>query len=539
MKFVRILAMASVLFALMAGTTARAAEGTAASRPNVVFILCDDLGYGDVACNNPEGKIPTPCIDRLAAQGMRFTDAHTTSAVCTPTRYGVITGRYNWRSRLQSGVLGGMSPRLIEPGRLTVAALLRQNGYHTAAIGKWHLGMKWALKPDAEGFEDRIEKGPEGWNVDFSQPITDGPNSVGFDYYFGIAASLDMVPYTFIENDRVTALPTVDKAFPMMPGKKHTTRRGPGAVEFEAVDVLPTLTRKAVEYIARRTAPGERGKPFFLYLPYASPHTPIAPSPEWQGRSGLNPYADFVMQTDACVGEVLDALEKNGVADNTLVIFTSDNGCSPQADFAVLGEKGHDPSYVFRGHKADIFDGGHRVPFLVRWPGVVQPGTTSGQLVSLVDLTATCAEVVGAKLPDDAAEDSVSLLPVLRGEADAPVREALVHHSISGKFSIRQGRWKLELCPGSGGWSQPRDPQAVRQGLPPIQLYDMEADVGEQRNVEAEHPEVVKRLTALLERYVAQGRSTPGKPQKNAVDVDIWKHEPKPKTKAKAKPKRR
>jgi len=529
MRLVRILAVAAVLVGLVTWTAGRAAEGAPASRPNVVFILCDDLGYGDVACNNPECKIATPHVDRLAAQGMRFTDAHTTSSVCTPTRYGVLTGRYNWRSRLQSGVLGGLSPRLIEPGRLTVAEMLRQNGYHTACVGKWHLGMKWPLKPDAEGFEDRIEKGPEGWNVDYTRPITDGPNCVGFDYYFGIAASLDMVPYTFIENDRVTALPTVDKAFPMMPGKDRTTRRGPGAAEFEAVDVLPTLTRKAVEYIAQRTAPAERGKPFFLYLPYASPHTPIAPSPEWQGRSGLNPYADFVMQNDACVGEVLDALEKHGAAQNTLVIFASDNGCSPQADFPALREKGHDPSYVFRGHKADIFDGGHRVPFIVRWPGVVQAGTTSEQLVSLVDLTATCADVLGVKLPDDAAEDSVSFLPVLRGKADRPVREALVHHSISGKFSVRQGRWKLELCPGSGGWSVPRDPQAVKQGLPPIQLYDMKEDVGEEKNVAAEHPEVVKELTAILERYVAQGRSTPGKPQKNGADVDIWKHPARPK----------
>ena len=494
-----------------------------AIKPNVVFILCDDLGYGDVACNNPEGKILTPCVDRLASEGMRFTDAHTTSSVCTPTRYGVLTGRYNWRSRLQSGVLGGLSPRLIEPGRMTVASMLKQNGYHTACIGKWHLGMKWPLKADAEGFADRIEKGPEGWSVDFTKPIAEGPNSVGFDCYFGIAASLDMVPYTFIENDHVTAVPTVDKAFPMMPGKGGMTRRGPGAAEFEAVDVLPTLTRKAVEYITQRTAPDADGKPFFLYLPYASPHTPIATSPEWQGRSGLNPYADFVTQTDACVGEVLDALATRGVADKTLVIFTSDNGCSPQADFPALLEKGHDPSYIYRGHKADIWDGGHRVPFIVRWPGKVRPGTTSDQLVSLVDFTATCADILGVQFPDDAAEDSVSLLPILLGKADGPVREALVHHSISGKFSIRQGRWKLELCPGSGGWSSPRDPQAVKQGLPPIQLYDMTADYSEQRNVQAEHPEVVKHLTALLERYVAEGRSTPGLPQKNTVPVDIRK----------------
>ena len=525
----------STVVGLLTWGVGHAADTAPADHPNIVFILCDDLGYGDVACNNPQGKIPTPHIDRLAAEGMRVTDAHTTSSVCTPTRYGVLTGRYNWRSRLQSGVLGGLSPRLIEPGRMTVAELLRQNGYHTACIGKWHLGMSWARKPKTDAFEDRIEKGPEGWNVDYARPITDGPNSVGFDYYFGIAASLDMVPYTFIENDRVTALPTVDKAFPMMLGKKNTTRRGPGAGEFEAVDVLPTLTRKAVEYIAQRTAAAARGQPFFLYLPYASPHTPIAPSPEWQGRSGLNPYADFVMQNDACVGEVLDALAKHGVADKTLVIFTSDNGCSPQADFPALLEKGHDPSYVFRGHKADIWDGGHRVPFIVRWPGKVPAGTTSDQLVSLVDLMATCADILGVKLPDDAAEDSVSFLPVLQGKADRPVREALVHHSISGKFSIRQGRWKLELCPGSGGWSAPRDAQAAKEGLPNVQLYDMDADVRERQNVQADHPDVVRDLTALLKRYVAEGRSTPGTPQKNNASVDIWKQGAQPKANRKGR----
>lgn len=508
--------MIALFAAAMLGVTAQAAE-----RPNIVFILCDDLGYGDVGCNNPECKVRTPHVDRLAADGMRFTDAHTTSSVCTPTRYGVITGRYNWRSRLQTGVLGGLSPRLIEPGRLTVAEMLRQNGYHTACIGKWHLGMDWARKTDTKQFEDDIEKGPEGWDVDFAKPIANGPNTVGFDYYFGIAASLDMVPYTYIENDRVTVLPTIDNAFPMMLGKDRETRRGPAAAEFDAMNVLPDLTRKAVEYIGRRA---ESDKPFFLYLPLASPHTPIVPTPEWQGKSELNPYADFVMETDHCVGLVLDAIQNHGLAGNTLVFFTSDNGCSPQADFPALAEKGHDPSYIFRGHKADIWDGGHRVPFIVRWPGRVKAGSTSDQLASLVDFQATCAEVLGVKLPDDAAEDSVSLLAVLLDKATGPVREALVHHSINGKFSIRQGRWKLELCPGSGGWSAPRDPQAVKQGLPAVQLYDIQADPAEEKNVEAENPDVVKQLTDLLERYVTQGRSTPGAPQKNAVAVDIWKN---------------
>ncbi|MHB8902092.1 MAG: sulfatase-like hydrolase/transferase, partial [Thermoguttaceae bacterium] len=221
--------------------------------------------------------------------------------------------------------------------------------------------------------------------------------------------------------------------------------------------------------------------------------------------------------------QVLDALEKNGLADDTLVFFTSDNGCSPQADFPALIQKGHDPSTIYRGHKADIWEGGHRVPFIVRWPGRVRAGTTSDQLVSLVDFFATCAEVTGAAVPANAGEDSVSLLPILLGHANKPVREALVHHSINGRFSIRQGRWKLELCPGSGGWSDPRDPQAAKQGLPSVQLYDLQADPAEQKNIQAGHPEVVERLTALLERYVAEGRSTPGDPQKNSVPVDIHK----------------
>ena len=332
----------------------------AGERPNIVIILCDDLGYGDIQCLNSEGKIPTPRVDQLAAAGMIFTDAHSGSSVCTPTRYGIMTGRYSWRSRLKSGVLGGMSPRLIEQDRLTLPQMLKDQGYHTACIGKWHLGMDWSLKTGEEGFDDTIEKGEAGWRVDYSKPIRNGPNSVGFDYFFGIAASLDMVPYTYIENTRVTDLPVKDKAFPMMLGAKPETRRGPAAADFEAEDVLPKLTRKAVEYIHQRSEEAKGGKPFFLYLPLASPHTPIVPTEEWQGKSGLNPYGDFVMQTDWSAGQVLQALQENGLEQDTLVIFTSDNGCSPQAGFAELKSKGHQPSYIFRGAKADIYDGGHR-----------------------------------------------------------------------------------------------------------------------------------------------------------------------------------
>ena len=513
-----------ILFAIAAAVFAAGAFAASAANPNIIYILCDDLGYGDVKCLNENGKIATPNMDRLAAAGMIFTDAHSGSAVCSPTRYGIMTGRYSWRSPLQSGVLGGLSPRLIEPGRMTVASLLKQHGYATACIGKWHLGMDWVKLPGKDVSELSVETDEQVHNVDYAQPIKNGPNSVGFDSYYGISASLDMVPYTFIENDHVTVLPTVDKSFSMTEGRKSgTTRLGPAAPEFEARDVLPTLARKAVEFIGQRTAEAKAGKPFFLYLPLNAPHTPIAPSAEWQGKSGISPYADYVMETDWAVGEVLQALDKQGLAENTLVIMTSDNGCSPQANFAELAEKGHNPSYVFRGTKADIWDGGHHIPFLVRWPAKIQPGSTTEQLTCLTDFIATCAEIVGARLPDDAGEDSASLLPVLLGKADKPIHEAIVHHSINGSFAIREGNWKLELCSGSGGWSDPKPGTAAAQKLPPVQLYDMTADIGEKTNTQADHAEVIDRLTRLLEKYVADGRSTPGVPQKNDVPIQLWK----------------
>jgi arylsulfatase A-like enzyme len=491
------------------------------TKPNVVFILCDDLGYGDVHCLNPQGKIKTPNMDRAAKDGMIFTDMHSGSAVCSPTRYGVMTGRYCWRSKLQSGVLGGLSPRLIEPGRLTVAEMLKQQGYHTACIGKWHLGMDWAKHEQKNVAELNIESPEQVWNVDYAKPIVNGPNSVGFEYYFGISASLDMVPYTFIENDRVTVLPTVEKTFALMHGRKGgNTRKGPAAAEFEVSDVLPTLTKKATEYITRQA---KDGQPFFLYLPFASPHTPIAPTAEWQGKSGLNPYADFVMQTDWSIGEVLKALDEHGMKENTLVIITSDNGCSPQAKFDELLAQEHNPSYVYRGHKADIFDGGHRIPFIARWPAKVKAGSESDQLLCLTDLMATCADILNVDLPATAAEDSVSILPALDGKADKPLRDAVVHHSINGSFAIRQGPWKLELCGDSGGWSAPRPGAPAAKGLPDTQLYNMESDVGETKNVAAEHPEIVVKLTDLMKKYIDDGRSTPGALQQNTVKVEIRK----------------
>ena len=322
-----------------------------------------------------------------------------------------------------------------------------------------------------------------------------------------------MPPFTFLENDRCAVVPTVEKKW---------VRKGPAAADFEAVDVLPALTRKATACIAERAA--KPGQPFFLYLPLTSPHTPLVPTEGWRGKSGIGDYADFVMQTDAAVGAVMEAIENAGIVDKTLVIFTSDNGCSPAVGIDKLLAAGHNPNAPLRGTKADIWDGGHRVPFIVRWPGRVKAGTTSDQLVSLVDLMATVAGIVGAKLPVTAGEDSVSMLPVLLGTATGPVREALVHHSIDGAFAIRQGEWKMALCPGSGGWSAPSDPAARKEGLPETQLYRIgSGDIAEAMNVAAKHPDVVERLTKLLDRYVSEGRSTPGGPRKNTVPIKLRK----------------
>jgi len=499
----------------------RAEPVTAAERPNIIYVLCDDLGYGDLSCTNPDSKIVTPQFDRIAHQGVLFTDAHSGSAVCTPTRYGVLTGRYAWRSKLQSGVLGGLSPRLIEPDRLTVASFLQAQGYHTACIGKWHLGMDWAVLPGKLVTELGIEPREQVFHVDYSQPIKNGPLSVGFEHYFGISASLDMVPYTYLKNDRVVAVPTEDRSFAMMLGRADgKTRQGPTAPGFHANQVLPDLTAQAIHYLKERTQAAPQ-QPFFVYLPYASPHTPILPTEEWQGISGLNPYADFVRQQDHCLGLLLDTLDELGIADNTLLIVTSDNGCSPQAQFPELLAKGHNPSYRFRGHKADIYEGGHRVPFLVRWPGHATAGLQSSALICLTDLFATVADVVDVTIPDNAAEDSVSFLPALTSLA-MPADRAVVHHSINGSFAIRQGDWKLALCPGSGGWSVPRPGRDDASQLPATQLFNLSDDLGESRNVIAEHTATAARLTALLESVVAAGRSTPGAAQSNAVPVNIY-----------------
>lgn len=513
------LALVSLAFGLATASERHGLCAESRTAPNIVILFADDLGWGDIQCYG--GKVPTPHVDRLATEGMRFTDAHTSSSVCSPSRYGLLTGRYNWRSRLGRGVLGGLSPHLIAPSRTTVASWLKQQGYRTACVGKWHLGMDWAVKPGKQVSELSIEPREQVFNVAYDRPIANGPNSVGFDYFYGISASLDMVPYTFIENDRVASLPTEDRSFPMMHGAASTrrTRQGPAAPDFDAMDVLPTIVRKSCEFIDRCAADARAGQPFFLYVPFASPHTPILPTPAWQGRSGITPYADFVMQTDAAVGEILATLGRCQLTDNTLVLFASDNGCSPEAQFDKLAAHGHHPSGPLRGHKADIFEGGHRVPLVARWPGVVRAGSVSPQLVCMTDVLATLAEFSGRPLPDDAGEDSISFLGALRGGQGG--RDHLVSHSINGSFAIRRGPWKLALCPDSGGWSAPRPGVKQAAGLPPVQLFNLDEDLGERHNVQDREPARVQELTQLLERLVRNGRSTPGPNQPNDRAIEI------------------
>ena len=458
--------------------------------PNIVVVMCDDLGFGDVHCLNPEhGKISTPHADRLAAEGMVFTDAHSGSSVCTPTRYGLLTGRHCWRTRLQRGVVTGFAPCLIAPERPTVAGFLRERGYRTSIVGKWHLDCQYLDPNTGEGLERKKQKLPP-----VGASIPDGPVDRGFDYFHGFHHARDM--RAVIENDRVL---------------EHD----------EEVNMLPRLTRKAVEQIDSLAS---HEQPFFLYVPLGSPHTPILPTPEWQGKSGLGDYGDFVMQTDHALGEIMAALARHHLDDNTLLIFTSDNGCSKAAGIDRLADQGHRVSGPYRGSKADLWDGGHRVPFIVRWPERVPAGAASDLAICLTDLFATAADILLSTLPDGAAEDSVSFLPELDGLPVSTRRDGLIHHSISGHFGYRKDNWKLLLAQGSGGWSSPNERQAAKQNLPAVQLYDLAADPGEQHNLADKHPDRVADLLSLLKRDVARGRSTLGSKARNDTDqIELWK----------------
>jgi len=481
------------------------------AHPNIIYILADDLGYGDVSCFNPHSKIATPNIDGLARDGMKFTDAHTSSSVCTPTRYGILTGRYNWRSPLKKGVLYGMSDALIPTTRTTVAAMLKNSGYRTAFIGKWHLGWQWTLK------EGTTNRSPNFNDIDYTRPIGHAPNDLGFEYAYGHPASLDMPPYVYVENKMTTQPPDTTT---VNTGEYSWWREGPTGTDFVHEEVTPHFFKKSMDYIRQRA---EEDDPFFLYLPLPSPHTPILPVGKWKGASNLNPYGDFVMMIDDYIGRLMQVLEETGIEENTLIIFTSDNGCSPEANFELLESKGHYPSHQFRGHKADIYEGGHRVPFIARWPAKIEKGSICDATICTTDFFATCADIVNCSIPDTEGEDSFSMMALLTRNSSQSSRKATIHHSINGSFAIRKGKWKLIMCPGSGGWSFPRpDNEAAMDTLPRLQLYNLEKDPKEEQNVYANYPDTVSVLKDLLIEDIQKGRSTPGAPQSNDDAFEEW-----------------
>ena len=480
-------------------------QSLADSNPNVLVLLADDLGFGDVRILNADSRIPTPNLDQLAAEGMTFLDAHSPSGVCTPTRYGLLTGRYCWRSRLKRGVLGGYSPPLLETGQTTIASMLQEHGYRTGAVGKWHLGMELPVLSDSVS---RTEwSGDPG--IDFGGVITDSPIHHGFDSYFGVSASLDMAPYVYIRNDRFTKRPTLQQKAMTFP---HFVRQGPRADDFVIDEVLDRLTEEAVTFIHQAS---EATKPFFLYVPLTGPHKPALPHERFRGTTPLGEYGDFVAQVDWTIGKILEGLSDAKLANETLVIFTSDNGSymhrydKPEMkdhvdDMSIQGfrEERHRANGPFRGTKADIWEAGHHVPFFARWPGQIAAGTQCHTTVCLTDLFATFAEIVGASIGDGEAEDSFSLLSLLWGDSSergAPV----IHHSSAGMFAIREGKWKLILGNGSGGRQAPRGKAFQR----PYQLFDMGSDVAESRDLAGRFPEIVERLTARLEAIRTSSRA--------------------------------
>ncbi len=476
------------------------------ARPNIVYILADDWGYGDVSCLNGDSKIPTPFTDRLRTQGMAFTDAHSNSAVCTPTRYGVLTGRYAWRGHLKSGVLGGYDDLLIEPGRTTIASMLQSRGYRTACIGKWHLGLGWSIDGEADDRPFTQRSWHEAPPVRYDRPLHTGPHTVGFDYSFIIPASLDIPPYCYIENGQVIGGPmrTCDES-----PRPAFWRAGQCAPGLEHETCLLEFTMRAEQFIADH-AREARHTPFLLYFPMPSPHTPHVPRKPFVGQSDCGPYGDFVVEHDWSIGRVLEALDRHGLADDTLVIVTSDNGAhlrgdaGTPTDFDFERDFGHRSNHIYRGQKSDAWDGGHRVPFLARWPGVIEPGSTCDQTICLTDLLATAAAITGTTTPDDAGQDSIDISPYLRGEHDRTLREHTVHHSVTGRFAIRSGQWKLVEGPGSGGWSLPDD--AVADHAPPMQLYDMHADPEEMDNRITGHKQVADELLATLEQIRSEAK---------------------------------
>ncbi|CAA6691677.1 MULTISPECIES: arylsulfatase [unclassified Lentimonas] len=482
-----------------------------AQRPNIIFILADDMGYGSVQANNEKCTIPTPNLNRLVEEGMNFTDAHSDSSVCTPSRYGLMTGRYSWRSGLKSGVTWGFFPALIEPEIETVAEVLRDAGYDTGMIGKWHIGIDFTNKQGQTIAEEmrldqhlfvncadfqKVNLRYDWRKLDFTQPIKGGPVDHGFNYYFGDDIP-NMPPYVFYRDNMIVDQPTETKP------KKMFGIAGPMTPGWTLEAVMPALAADAERYIAEKA---HQDEPFFLYFSLNSPHTPIAPSDEFKGKSGLNLYADWIIQTDAAVGTVLEALDAQGIAENTLVIFSTDNG-STGKELGELKKMGCDLTHQFRGQKRSIYEGGHRVPYIVRWPKVTPAGSSNDTPICLNDFLATSAAIAGVKLDENTGPDSHNILPLYEGKERAE-NPAVIHHDFDGGYAIRRGDWKLVFQLDRKNKTFTRE------------LYNMSDDVKETTDVLASSPEVAAQLEALFKNQVRAGRSTPGPQQANVEDPD-------------------
>ncbi len=507
--------LAVLLLAPLAALNAAVAAPSA--KPNILFILADDLGYGDVSCYNDQAKVPTPTLDRLAREGMRFTDAHSPATVCTPSRYSLMTGQMAFRvprGGMVFEAVGG--PSLIAPGRLTLPAMLRSNGYATACVGKWHVGLTFFDKhgqPIRGGGVEAVRR------VDFSRRIEGGPVDHGFDTFFGTACcpTTDWL-YAFIEGDRVPVPPVGKLDKTLLPKHPYADdcRAGLIATNFPMEEIDLVFLKKSREFLEShvRRAPG---KPIFLYHAAQAVHLPSFPAGQFKGKTKAGPHGDFILELDYVVGELLATLEKLGVAENTLVIFTSDNGPEITSVIHMRADHGHDGARPWRGMKRDQWEGGHRVPLLVRWPGQVKPGTTSAQLTSLTDVMATVAAIIGADLPKDAAEDSFNLLPALLGRDSGPIRPYLLQQAFGGSraLSIRRGKWKYLDHAGSGGNNYEKNPELKTFLLPdtapgaPGQLYNLETDPGETKNLYFDHPQIVKELKSLLDASKVAGRTAP------------------------------
>jgi arylsulfatase A len=492
---------------------------TERNKPNIVYILADDLGIGDVSGLNTEAKVNTPNIDKLITNGMTFTDAHTTSSVCTPSRYSIMTGEYAWRTKLKGRVLDGYSKALIEEDKDTAPKLLQRNGYETAMIGKWHLGWNWQLKTEEVleinpknpyQFKEDISK-----KVDYSKPFTGGPTDSGFDYFFGLNASLDFPPYVYSENNKLITIPTAimkpdgkDKDFPGgrkkdLVGGQKLKRKGDKAPDFKAEQVMLDLTNKSVEYISNY----KEEKPFFLYLPLTAPHTPVYPREEFVGTSKAGIYGDFIQELDWTVGQIVSALKKKGIEENTIIIFTADNGASKTSFPEEFEEKyKHKPSAHLKGRKASLHQGGHTVPFIVQWKSVIQPNSKNNTTISLGDLYTTCADLLHAETDKNQGVDSYSILSLLKG-IDKYNRETSVYSNFAGRFSIRKGDWKMDLNPKKGS----------------SYLINIAEDPSEKNNLfyDESYSAKVEELTTALNKVILDGRSTPGEQLKNK-GLKIW-----------------